>query len=266
MGACPRGRVPCPDGHPQSPRTAGRTAAPRGALLRRPLARLEGQWAGHGQTGDRYLDPAHPYAADLDLFGKGSLFELLSTARTHIGEDTLARWLLAPADPATVAARQQAVDELRPRLDLREDLAVLAEEAHTGVDPVSLAAWGEAPVLLPPATRPVLWLFTAIGVVGFAAASPPCSTPRACSRFPSAPRRSGATCFCWCWWSTAPSYRKRAAVDRVVGAVEEAAHELGLLSDVLVRLERERFRSPRLAALADSLDSEASRLPSGSPG
>ena len=63
------------------------------------LARLDGKWAGTGETGDRYLDPAHPYAQDLDLFGKGSLFELLCTARTHIGEDTLARWLLAPADP-----------------------------------------------------------------------------------------------------------------------------------------------------------------------
>ena len=60
------------------------------------LARLEGKWIGSGEAGDRYLDPAHPYAQDLDLFGKGSLFELLCTARTHIGEETLARWLLAP--------------------------------------------------------------------------------------------------------------------------------------------------------------------------
>jgi len=51
-------------------------------------------------------------------------------------------------------------------------------------------------------------------------------------------------------------YRKRAAVDRVVAAVEEAAHELLLLSGVLARLERERFRSPRLATLAQSLVSE----------
>ena len=57
----------------------------------RGLARLEGSWAGTGETGERYLDAAHPYAQDLDLFGKGSLFELLSIARTHIGEDTLAQ-------------------------------------------------------------------------------------------------------------------------------------------------------------------------------
>ncbi len=110
----------------------------------RALARLDGNWQGTGETGERYIDPAHPYAEDLDLFGKGSLFELLCTARTHIGEDTLARWLLAPADGDTIRARQKAVEELRPRLDLREDLAIVAEEARTGVEPVALAAWGEA--------------------------------------------------------------------------------------------------------------------------
>src|SRR5208283_3416283 len=110
--------------------------------LTRAMARLDGQWAGTGETGIGYLDPAHPYAQDLDLFGKGSLFELLSTARTHIGEDTLARWLLTPADPATVERRQQAVEELRPRLDLREQLAVLAEEGRSGVKPAALAEWG----------------------------------------------------------------------------------------------------------------------------
>ena len=86
-------------------------------FFERALARLDGKWAGTGEPGDRYLDPAHVYARDLDLFGAGSLFELLSTARTHIGEDTLARWLLAPAGPGKVRARQEAVSELRPRVD-----------------------------------------------------------------------------------------------------------------------------------------------------
>ena len=218
------------------------------------LARLEGRWAGHGQTGERYLDPAHPYAQDLDLFGKGSLFELLSTARTHIGEDTLARWLLAAADPATVRERQQALDELRPRLDLREDLAVVAEEARTGVDPISLAAWGEAPPLLPPATRPVLWLFTGIGLIGFAGAV--ATMLNQAGILPLSERAAvlARDVFLVVLGVNGTFlYRKRAAVDRVVGAVEEAAHELQLLAGVLGRLERERFRSPRLAALGASL-------------
>jgi DNA mismatch repair ATPase MutS len=41
-----------------------------------------------------------------------------------------------------------------------------------------------------------------------------------------------------------------------VSAVEEAAHELGLLSEVLVRMEREQFRCPLLAGLRASLDVE----------
>ncbi|HMC60981.1 MAG TPA: hypothetical protein VKJ01_17460, partial [Candidatus Solibacter sp.] len=61
------------------------------------MARLDGKWIGTGEPGDRYLVPEHPYAQDLDLFGKGSVFELLCTARTRIGEDTLAHWLMNPA-------------------------------------------------------------------------------------------------------------------------------------------------------------------------
>jgi hypothetical protein len=57
------------------------------------LARIEDRWAGTGQPGDRFNNPHHAYAGDLDLF----LFELLSTARTRMGEETLAGWLLSPS-------------------------------------------------------------------------------------------------------------------------------------------------------------------------
>jgi hypothetical protein len=217
------------------------------------LARLDGKWAGTGESGDRYLDPAHPYAQDLDLFGKGSLFELLCTARAHIGEETLARWLLTPGDPETVRARQKAVEELRPRLDLREELAVLAEEARTGVDPVSLAAWGEAPGELQ-RSGATAFALSVLGVLG-------------------------ASAFLWfgLWrmglvgrgsvllrdfFLVALSinivfrYRIRHQVAAIVATVEESAHELKLLSQVLVRLERETFQSPLLTGLRRSLDSE----------
>src|SRR5262249_20120875 len=84
----------------------------------RGLARLDDKWAGKGQTGDRFLDSHHPYSADLDLFGPESLFELLCTARTRTGEDTLAAWLCGAAGADEVLARQGAVAELAPQLDL----------------------------------------------------------------------------------------------------------------------------------------------------
>jgi hypothetical protein len=102
-----------------------RRAKRAAALYDEGLARLDDRWAGKGASGERFLDSSHPYAEDLDLFGHSSLFELLSRARTSVGEETLAGWLLAPAALDVVRARQDAVVELRPLLGLREDLALL---------------------------------------------------------------------------------------------------------------------------------------------
>ncbi len=131
----------------------------------RGLARLENRWIGQGEPGDRFHDPSHVYAEDLDIFGKGSLFELLCTARTRAGEETLARWLLAPASLEEAGARQQAVEELRPRLDLREDLAALGNMVRSSIDPEAVARWGEAPPVLFPASAPFIAAILASAVV-----------------------------------------------------------------------------------------------------
>jgi len=68
----------------------------------RGLDRLHDRWAGTGRDGAPFL-AGHSYAGDLDLFGPGSLFELLNTARTEIGEVTLADWLRGPAPLPDVA-------------------------------------------------------------------------------------------------------------------------------------------------------------------
>src|SRR6185295_12441446 len=120
------------------------------ALYERALERLNGRWHGTGRDGERFL-VGHPYARDLDLFGHASLFELMNTARTEAGEETLAGWLGRSA-PDEVLARQAAVEELRPKLDFREDLAVLAAEgqvSRTG----ALAQWSR---LAPVGFSPVL--------------------------------------------------------------------------------------------------------------
>src|SRR5438132_8078060 len=65
-------------------------------FYQRRIANLEDLWLGMGKPGNRFLDEAHPYARDLDLFGAGSLFERLSLAGTPLGEETLAAWLGNP--------------------------------------------------------------------------------------------------------------------------------------------------------------------------
>jgi len=220
------------------------------------LLRLDGDWAGAGESGERYNDPAHPYALDLDLFGKGSVFELLCTARTQIGEDRLAQWLKFPAAPALVTERQAAVEELRNRLDLREQLAILAEEARSGVDPGALAKWGEAPAKLrATGFRLKVRLYTMLGLAAFVALwihlavsarvlhLAPQTDALLLDFFLIALLING-------WFL----YRHNGEMGAAASQVEEAAHELGLLSEVLVRMEGEQFRCPLLADLRSSLN------------
>jgi hypothetical protein len=198
------------------------------------LARLDGRFAGLGTPGDRFLDPEHPYAADLDLFGAGSLFELLCAARTYPGEERLAAWLLSPSPPAEVRARQRAVAELAPRLDLREDLAVLGEDVRAGVDAPSLAAWGESPPLLPRWARGVGLALAAAALGGLglwiAGLGP---VPL-------------VVVLLVAW---AAGRLTRAAVARTLGGVERPAEELKVLALLLARLEAERVEDPRLEEL-----------------
>jgi hypothetical protein len=135
---------------------------------RRGIARIEDRWMGQGQQGERFEVAGHIYAADLDLFGRGSLFELLSLARTRMGEDTLAQWLLHPATRSQIPERHASVADLHDRLDLREELAVLGEDSKVGVHPDALLTWAEAPNQLP--HRWLLWVCLLLPALAIASA------------------------------------------------------------------------------------------------
>jgi hypothetical protein len=212
------------------------------------LARMEERWVGRGEAGARFLDDAHPYARDLDLFGKGSLFELLCTARTRTGEETLARWLLNPAAAAEVRARQTAVAELRGRLELREALALAGEDVRAEVDPAGLSKWGAAPPVLS-ARAP--WL----GVALLSLASLVAFT--------------GWLVLHWSWVPVAVvvalvaivmrTYRAR--VEVVHAGVDRPGRDLAVLSLVTALFERESFTSERLKTLASRLRTEGAGEP-----
>ena len=63
-----------------------------------------------------------------------------------MGRESLAAWLLAPADPTVATARQGAVAELAPLLDLRQEIE-LRGRAASGIesDPEPFLAWAEDP-------------------------------------------------------------------------------------------------------------------------
>ena len=79
----------------------------------------------HFPDGAEYLKTDHPYALDLDIFGPFSFFQFCCRATTVIGQQRLADYLSHPAKIPEVQARQQAVRELTPLLDWRQDFQTL---------------------------------------------------------------------------------------------------------------------------------------------
>ncbi len=209
-------------------------------LYRQGLDRLDDKWAGKGATGERFLNRTHPYAEDLDLFGTGSLFELISTARTRVGEHTLADWLLRPATPEVVRARQEAVVELRPCLDLREEMALLAEGVHTGSDARVLTTWASAPPWeISNATRLLSKIFAGLALLGIALWI---------AGFGYLPFLIAVLV------GQVFAFSHRVSMQQVISGVDVPGKDLQLLVEVLRRLEREQFSSPRLAQLRSELN------------
>ena len=118
------------------------------AFYERGLARIEDRWSGSGASGERFRDAGHIYADDLDIFGRGGLFELLSSAQTPMGEQCLADWLLSAAPMAEIRERQSIVRELGEKLDLRENTSLLGAGLVGTVDARALVCWAETPPTL----------------------------------------------------------------------------------------------------------------------
>jgi hypothetical protein len=226
--------------------TALETAARGIAFCERGLARVENRWIGSGRQGERLSDPRHIYADDLDLFGRGSLFELLSTARTATGERVLAEWLLAPGELSAVVARQEGVRELRPRVDLREELALIGEDIRAAVDDRRLADWGGQPaVRFFPGARIVALVLAAAAAAAVAAWATDVTSLRPFLVVVLAELMFG--------------FATRGPMQQIVSAVSAPAQELRLIASILERLERETFTSPALAGLRNRLEAGGRR-------
>lgn len=210
------------------------------------IARVEDRWTRIGQSGERFRDSDHPYADDLDVFGAGSLFQLLSGARTPMGEDRLAAWLSAPAEPAEIRARQARVAGLRSQIDLRERIAVVNADHRRRLMPERLIEWAEAPPAVSRAIRPIVLL----AALAFAAAV--VNALMGGRAFPLA--ILAVVNLAMLWWLMK---RSEAVVEGLSSATVSAG--LDLLSQVIAEIEGASFDDPALAGLA-------ARLTGASPG
>jgi hypothetical protein len=203
------------------------------------IARLAHQWDSL-DGGQEFVDPNHFYATDLDLFGRGSLFQLICSARTQAGRETLASWLKEPTNIEEVVARHDAISELRKRQDLREKVAAVGSLEVSNCRPETFRAWVASPsapfpfwgapsaalLALAIILFPILYglgmiglhaLFIRLGVVAFLEIS-----------------------------VAAIFFRRMRSIDT---SVRPLSVELPIVREILGIMERESFCSPKLVTL-----------------
>jgi hypothetical protein len=227
--------------HGRVHREADRLAA---AIRHHELAmgRLDGKFAEHGARGERFLSADHPYAADLDVFGRASIFQLLDATHTRLGEERLAAWLASPSGNDEVRGRQRAVRELAARERFREELEVegllLASDKP---DPAPLLAWAEAPAttIVPRALVPLLWLAPALVVALFVLA-----------RLSIAPESAWivAAVVVAAW-----GLSKLPKVEPIATALNAREGALERYRAMIERIVAESFESPKLCAIREAL-------------
>ena len=208
----------------------------------------------------------HPYAQDLDLLGRASLWRLLGPLTAEGARRKLRAWLLEPGIPEEARERQEAVREMAPHVELRSELAALGrrELRDTSGDwgrflgwldeasALEGAVWGIAGVALPLAllativadvvlgagpwwalvALPQLWVFrTVSGRAGHAFAAAATAANPARAAVPQLRILDGTT-----WRS-----RRLAAVRETLGHGADAAHRgLGALLRLLDTVESRR--------------------------
>ena len=78
------------------------------------------------ENGVEFNDFHHPYAYDLDVFGANSLFQNLNRTATYIGKKSLANQLLTLNTTETILENQEAIKELKTKIDWRQEFRALA--------------------------------------------------------------------------------------------------------------------------------------------
>ncbi|MBL7733702.1 MAG: hypothetical protein JNM88_21205, partial [Chitinophagaceae bacterium] len=127
----------------------------------------------HLPDGHSFSEPAHPYAGDLDIFGRASLYQYINRTTTEQGASELAILLLNPCDEDEIRLRQQAAIELAGKPVFRQQLHAygLAEPVTINTEMkinnwlveespfVSQYVWQTARVLLPAISLSLLVLY-----------------------------------------------------------------------------------------------------------
>jgi hypothetical protein len=125
-------------------RTLQRLRAARRFLESR-LARLQRVFGNDLPDGREYRSDQHPWTQDLDVFGQGSLFQMLNECRTAPGRQQLAEWMMTVPSAEEIRLRQSRARGLRDSLKLREALACISDSGDWTAAEKLLRSWVHEP-------------------------------------------------------------------------------------------------------------------------
>lgn len=223
----------------------------------RGLSRIEDTWMDREDpVYEIKVESDHLYAWDLDLFGTQSLFQLLCTARTLSGIQTLSDWLLHPTSNATIRERQSAISELRERVTLREELATL-ESIPRDQKNVSDQESREIDFVLNWAEQNSAGLTSYAAAIGVVLSILTIGSLISWFQF-----GTGAGWFIIAIFAQsafASVFRKK--IKKSLQGLERAGNELKLLSGILALIEKENFESTLLQSWKSNVSGEG-ELPS----
>lgn len=143
------------------------------------LKRIHGEWNTFADDGEEFIDDSHPYSQDLDIFGKGSLFQFINTASTYLGRHRLRDLLTSPIKSIQeISDRQEAVIDLAQKLDWRQKYMAEGMAQSKKHDPKELFSWGNSidafyrkPLVIA-AFRSIPIITIVIGILTFTSSEP----------------------------------------------------------------------------------------------
>ena len=208
----------------------------------RAVRRVKGMWPGDGYSGEEFDDPGHIYARDLNVFGEGSLFELLCITRTAIGRRGLANYLIETPRLDEILARQEAVRELRDETGLREQIACLGEFEFSESKWETFAEWLNSPPVAFHRSLRVVAAITSTIVAGIVLPAMLGLSPWIRTALWISPL---------VFIHAVAGIVLRGRVNRIVNSLRSVSVEIQVLREGLQLFEAQRFQSAKLRQIED---------------
>lgn len=137
-------------------------------INRNGINRIKGTFKEREDKGEEFLSDEHPFASDLDVFGRNSLFQMINSTKTKFGRAKLSQMLNLNAIPGReeILKKQEAINELGKKVEWRQHLEVKSTIKKSGTKDINeLLEWANGKSEIKPLFKIIPYLFIAITMI-----------------------------------------------------------------------------------------------------